>query len=165
MNPETKKAILSNCVIAKIIHLWPYHMLQSIFSAVALLLIILLIGDINKMVAISAMGASCFIVFAMPKAVSAQTRNVVGGHFTGLICGLIFYFFIPLPYWIEYPLAVGIAIFIMVSLDLEHPPAVGTALAVLRSEVDLQVFAIIILSIMILSQIRYYFRKYLKDLV
>ena len=113
---------------------------------------------------ISAMGATAFIVFAMPKAASAQTRNVIGGHLVGLASGAVFYF-TTLPYFIEYPLAVGLAILLMVALDFEHPPAAGTALAVVINEVSFDAFITIMLSAIILSQCRYYLRDYLKDLV
>jgi len=116
------------------------------------------------MVVISAMGATAFIVFAMPTAVSAQTRNVIGGHLVGLASGTIFYF-ATLPYFLEYPLAVGIAIFVMVALDVEHPPAAGTALAVVINEVSPDVFVTIMAGAVILSQCRYYMRHYLKDLI
>jgi CBS-domain-containing membrane protein len=110
------------------------------------------------------MGATTFIVFAMPKATSAKTRNVIGGHLVGLAAGTIFYF-TALPYFVEYPLAVGIAVFVMVALDVEHPPAAGTALAVVINEVSLDAFITIMLSAVILSQCRYYLRRRLKDLV
>lgn len=160
-----KKSVVSHDIRTKFIQLWPYYLLQSAIALPAFLVIVLLIGDPKKMASITAMGATCFIVFAMPKSDSAQTRNVIGGHFTCLLCGALFYFLIPAPYWLEYPLVVGVAIFFMVALDFEHPPAVGTALAVVTSEINLQVFAIIIFSAMVLSQIRYYSRKFLKDLV
>ncbi|RLB87065.1 MAG: HPP family protein, partial [Deltaproteobacteria bacterium] len=113
---------------------------------------------------ISAMGATSFIVFAMPKAVSARTRNVVGGHLVGLASGAVFYF-APLPYFVGYPLAVGLAVFLMVALDLEHPPAAGTALAVVVNEVSFDVFVAIVISAIVLSQLRYYLKNRLKDLV
>jgi len=116
------------------------------------------------MVVISAMGATAFIVFAMPNAVSAHSRNVIGGHLVGLILGMIF-FFIDIPYFFEFPLVVGIAIFVMAALDVEHPPAVGTALAVLINEVSIDVLFIIIATAVILSVCHYYLRHHLKDLV
>ena len=143
--------------------LWKYYLLQSLLAAAALFVLVLVLGR-DKMVVISAMGATAFIVFAMPTTVSAQTKNVIGGHLVGLVAGTIFYF-IALPYYIEYPLAVGIAIFIMVALDVEHPPAAGTALAVVINEVSLDAFVTIMLSAVILSQCRYYLRNHLKDLV
>ena len=143
--------------------LWKHYLWQSCLAAVALFIIVLILGK-DKMVVISAMGATAFIVFAMPTAASAQTRNVIGGHFVGLVTGTIFYF-VTLPYFIEYPLIVGLAIFIMVALDVEHPPAAGTALAVVINEVSPDVFFTIIASAIILSQCRYYLRQHLKDLI
>ena len=143
--------------------LWKYYILQSSLAACVLLILVLILGK-DKMVVISAMGATSFIVFAMPKSVSAQTKNIIGGHLVGLACGTIFYF-TPLPYLVEYPLAVGIAICIMVALDVEHPPAAGTALAVVINEVSPNVFVTIMVSALALSQCRYYLRHYLKDLV
>jgi CBS-domain-containing membrane protein len=143
--------------------LWKYYLLQCLLATIVLFILVLVLGK-YKLVVISSMGATTFIVFAMPKAVSAQTRNVVGGHLVGLAAGAVFYF-ATLPYFIEYPLAVGLAILLMVALDVEHPPAAGTALAVVINEVSLDAFITIMLSAVILSQCRYYLRGYLKDLV
>jgi CBS-domain-containing membrane protein len=83
----------------------------------------------------------------------------------GLAAGTIFYF-IPLPYFVEYPLAVVIALFVMVALDVEHPPAAGTALAVVIHEAyPPDVFVAIMAGAVILSQCRYYLRHHLKDLI
>jgi len=145
--------------------LWKYYLWQSFLAALALFIIVLVLGK-DKMVVISAMGATSFIVFAMPTAASAQTRNVIGGHLVGLASGTIFYFAtLPYSYFLEYPLAVGIAIFVMVALDVEHPPAAGTALAVVINEVSLDVFVTIMAGAVVLSQCRYYLRHHLKDLI
>jgi len=143
--------------------MWKYYLLQGFFAAIVLLVLAVVLGK-DKMVLISAMGATTFIVFAMPRTVSAKTKNIVGGHLVGLASGAIFYF-TALPYFVEYPLAVGLAFLLMVALDVEHPPAVGTALAVVINEVSLDAFITIMLSAVILSQCRYYLRGFLKDLV
>ena len=143
--------------------LWIYYIIQSLTATIAIFIIVSVLGK-ERVVVISAMGATSFIVFAMPKAVSARTRNVVGGHLVGLASGAIFYF-AALPYFVGYPLAVGIAVFLMVALDLEHPPAAGTALAVVVNEVSFDVFVAIVISAIVLSQCRYHLRNHLKDLV
>ena len=152
-----------NSIKNKFKKLWKYYILQSLLATVALFILVLILEK-QKIVLISAMGATSFIVFAMPTAVSAQTRNVIGGHLVGLLAGAVFYF-TELPYFLEYPLAVGLAICIMVALDVEHPPAAGTALAVVINEVSLDAFVTIMISVVVLSQCRYYLRHYLKDLV
>jgi len=154
---------LQTPIVEKFKKLWKYYLCQSFLAAFALFIIVLIL-DKDKMVVISAMGATAFIVFAMPTAASAQTRNVIGGHLVGLASGTIFYF-ATFPYFLEYPLAVGIAIFVMVALDVEHPPAAGTALAVVINEVSPNVFVTIMASAVVLSQCRYYLRHYLKDLI
>jgi CBS-domain-containing membrane protein len=143
--------------------LWKYYIWQSFLAAVALFIIVLAL-DKDKMVVISAMGATAFIVFAMPNAASANSKNVIGGHLVCLILGMIF-FFIDIPYYYQFPLVVGVAIFVMAALDVEHPPAVGTALAVLIHEVSTDVLFIIIAAAVILSVCHYYLRNHLKDLV
>jgi len=155
---------LNTTIIKKFKKLWIYYILQSLLAALALFVLVLVLGK-DKMVVTSAMGATCFIAFAMPKAVSAKTRNILGGHLVGLASGAIFYF-TNLPYYVEYPCTVGIAIFFMVALDVEHPPAAGTALAVVINELSpIDAFVIIMIGSLILSQCRYYLRHYLKDLV
>jgi CBS-domain-containing membrane protein len=143
--------------------LWKYYIWQSFLAAVAFY-VILLVLEKEKIVLISAMGATAFIVFAMPNAVSAQSKNVIGGHFVALILGMIF-FFVEIPYLYEFPLVVAFAIFIMATLDVEHPPAVGTALAVVINEVSPDVSFILIAIAVILSICHYYLRHHLKDLV
>ncbi|MHC4076114.1 MAG: HPP family protein, partial [Planctomycetota bacterium] len=115
-------------VKSKFKKLWKYYILQSLLATIVLFILVLVLGR-YKLVTISAMGATTFIVFAMPKAVTAKTRNVIGGHLVGLASGAIFCF-TTLPLFVEYPLAVGLAFLLMVALDVEHPPAVGTALAI-----------------------------------
>jgi len=154
---------LETTIRGKFKKLWKYYFLQSLLATTALFILVLALGK-DKIVVISAMGATSFILFAMPTTVSAQTKNVVGGHLVGLGSGAIFYF-TALPYFLEYPLAVGIAIFVMVALDVEHPPAAGTALAVVINEVSPGVFVTIMTSAVVLSQCRYYLRHYLKDLI
>jgi CBS-domain-containing membrane protein len=147
----------------KLKRLWKYYLLQSLLATLILFVLVFLLGK-EKIVLISAMGATTFILFAMPTTVSAKTRNVIGGHLIGLGSGAIFYF-LALPYFIEYPFAVGIAILLMVALDVEHPPAAGTALAVVINEVSREAFITVMLSTLVLSQCRYYLKNYLKDLI
>jgi CBS-domain-containing membrane protein len=118
---ELSNMELEAAIGTKFRKLWKHYFLQSVLATALFSILVVILGR-EKMVLISAMGATTFIVFAMPNAVSAKRRNVIGGHLIGLASGAIFYF-ITLPYFLGYPLAVGIAIFFMVALDVEHPPA------------------------------------------
>ncbi len=110
------------------------------------------------------MAATAFICFAMPKSISAKTINVIGGHLVALLCGTLFTF-IPLPYYAEFPLVVGLVIFLMVALDVEHAPAAGTALAVTIIEVSLTTAAVVLIGSVVLTQCRYHMKHILKDLI
>ena len=142
--------------------LWPYYIFQSLLASVVIFIIVLVFED--SFVIISSMGATAFICFALPKNVSAQTRHVIGGHLVGLCCGAIF-MLTGFPDCVEIPMAVGLAIFFMVALDVEHPPAAGTALAVAISQVTLPSAIAIMLSALLITQCRYVMRKFLKDLL
>ena len=69
--------------------LWPYYIFQSLLASAALCVIILILPK-DKMVVISTIGATSFIVFALPNTVSAKSRNVIGDHQVGLACGAVF---------------------------------------------------------------------------
>ncbi len=163
MAGDSADRVADTSIGAKFKKLWFYYIFQSFLAVIAIFILIFLLGY-ERVVLISAMGATAFIVFAMPQEVSAKTRNVVGGHLVGIVSAALFYF-LGLPLYISYPLAAGMAIFIMVALDVEHPPAVGTALAVVINGMTPDVFVTVMLSALVLSQIRYYLRRYLKDLV
>ena len=121
--------------------LWMYYILQSLMAAAVLCVLVRILGK-DRMVLISSMGATAFILF-----------------------GFLFYY-ADLPYILGYPLTLAVAIFFMVALDVEHPPAAGTALAVVINEVSFDVsFITVMLSAVLLSQCRYYLRNYLKDLL
>ena len=143
--------------------LWKYYIFQSLLAGIALFAIVLALGEKNAVMTAS-MGATAFICFALPKSVSAKTTNVIGGHLVGLVCGAVFTL-TAWPCYAEFSLAAGLAIFLMVALDVEHPPAVGTALAVIINEVTLGGAVTIILSAVVLTQCRYLMRNILKDLV
>ena len=150
-------------IISKFKKLWKHYILQSLLATIVLFILVLVLGK-DKMLVFGSIGATAFTAFAMPKSVSARTRNIIGGHLVALASGAIFYL-TPLPYYVEYPLAVGIALLLMAVLDTEHPPAAGTALAVVIHEVSLDTFIVIIISVIFISQCRYHLRNYLKDLV
>ncbi len=143
--------------------LWKHYIFQSFLAGLAMFIIVLVFGR-EKVVIIASMGATAFICFTMPSGVSAQTGHVIGGHLVGLVCGAIFTFTV-LPYYVEFPLAVTLAIFLMAALDVEHPPAAGTALAVTINEVTLAGAVAVVISVIVLTQCRYYMRNILKDLL
>lgn len=145
---------------------WKNYVFQSFFATLAIFIVLLFL-NIQHVVIIASIGATTFIIFAMPNYITAKPRNVIGGHLIGFISGSLCAL-IPnssfLSSIIIYSLAVGLSIFTMVVTDTEHPPASGTALSIAMTGFSLSTAIFVIASIIILSLIHYFFKPYLRDL-
>ncbi len=146
--------------------LWLNYIYQSLL-ATAVVFVILLLLNLEHVVVIASIGATAFIIFTMPRNVTAAPRRVIGGHIIGFICGSAFAF-IPhstiLTAVSVYSLAVGTSVFLMVALDAEHPPAGGTALGVAITGFSVSVMVAVLSSSIMLSLAHRFCKKYLKDL-
>jgi CBS-domain-containing membrane protein len=145
---------------------WKNYVMQSLLATFSVFIVLYFLSMQNAVV-IASIGATAFIVFAMPDSITAQPRNVIGGQLVGLLSGFLFSLLRQqaLIYsLIIYSLAVGMAIFTMVVIDMEHPPAAGTALGVAMTGISLEVFIAVIVSIILLSLIHNYFKPYIRDL-
>ena len=146
---------------------WRSYVLQSGLAALTVLVLILVLTT-QEAVLVASIGASAFIVFAMPNSIAARVRNVLGGQFFGLICGGLCYL---LPHSGSFSLAlvcalaVGLSMLVMVSTNTEHPPAAGTALALALEGATLEVLVTVMASAAILSLARLIAGKKLRDLV
>lgn len=78
-------------------------------------------------------GASCVLLFAAPAAPLSQPVNVVGGHVTATLTGLVLRQALP-PTWWGVAIAVGCAIALMVALRVTHPPAGADPLVVFAAD-------------------------------
>jgi len=146
--------------------LWLNYIYQSLLATIVIFIILLLL-NLEHVVVIASIGATAFIVFTMPRNITAAPRRVIGGHIVGFICGSAFAF-IPHPTALTaiiiYSLAVGTTVFLMVALDVEHPPAGGTALGVAITGFSTSVMVAVLTSSIVLSLAHRFFKKYLKDL-
>ena len=147
--------------------LWTNYLFQSILCTLCVLAVLWVLGE-GQYVIIAAVGASSFIVFAMPKSVTAQPKSIIGGYLIGLGIGSLSWL-IPQPSFayqiIVYAAVVGLTMFAMVTTDTEHPPACGTALGVAISGWSLSVTLTILVSAIILATAHVLLARFLKDLV
>jgi CBS-domain-containing membrane protein len=146
---------------------WKNYIFQSVIATISIFFVLVVLKFSNAIV-IASIGATVFIIFAMPGSISARPRSVIGGHLIGLIVGSLI-FIIPFStFYTEMLLlaaSVGLAMFIMVVTDCEHPPACGTALGVAMLGFSLKVALTIIISSIILSIIHTVCKKIILDLV
>ena len=76
-------------------------------------------------------GSSMVLLFGFPENPFAQPKNVFFGHLVTALVGAFFVNFIPLPIYISIAGAVGIGIFLMIILDVVHPPAGGNPIMII----------------------------------
>jgi len=150
---------------------------QCGLATVACLVIMLSLDlMIRHVVIMASLGATTFIVFAMPQGRTAQGRSLAVGYLLGGAVGCLLSLLVgPLARLVGCPediprvvlgaLAVGLCTFGMVLLDAEHPPAAGFALGlVLRpwAWIDL---GFVSLSVLLLILTRLALRRRLVDLL
>jgi len=146
---------------------WQYYLLQSILAAATIFCVLVYLQS-QEIVIVASIGASTFIVFAMPRSIPAKPRNLVGGQLSCILIGVLFHLLLPIvgvapSLWAS--IAVGVAIFCMVVLDFEHPPATATTLCIAIDGIDLKVALAFAGSIIFLSLTHKLFGKHLHDLV
>ena len=85
---------------------------------------------------LASFGSSMVLLYGYPESPFAQPKNVFFGHLTTAITGLFFLNFVPLPIYINIPLAVGFGVGLMILLNVTHPPAGGNPIIVIIGSVS-----------------------------
>lgn len=150
---------------------WKNYVLQSLLATVSVFCVLIFLEQGEKVI-VASLGATAFVVFALPNNISAQPRNVIGGHIVGMVCGFAGYWLLghlpnPDQFIAEagiHAFAVGLAMFVMVLIDTEHPPAAGTALGVAFGGLDFRLVASVLFFSVVFSVIHRFAKKYLRDL-
>jgi CBS-domain-containing membrane protein len=153
------------------------YITQSLLATVALAIILYFVKVLTHAAIVASLGASTFIVFAMPHWVTARPRRLIGGHVVGILSGTICYYaFLTGPIgrlvinWEfatlgVYALAVGLSLFLMALTNTEHPPAAGTALGIVVQPWSYQIVIFVLVSVISLAIIRRLLSRYLRDLI
>ena len=150
---------------------WKNYVFQSLLATMSLFCVLIFLEQGEKVI-VASLGATAFVVFALPNNLTAQPRNVIGGHIVGLVCGFAGYWLLnrlPNPdYFIAeagvHAITVGLAIFIMVAFDTEHPPAAATALGAAIGGPDERLIISVLFFSIVFTIIRLLARKHLRDL-
>ena len=86
---------------------------------------------------IASFGSTMVLLYGYPESPFAQPKNIFFGHLVTSITGLFVLYFIPLPLYINLPLAVGAGVAFMILLKITHPPAGGNPIIVIIGSVSL----------------------------
>ena len=150
---------------------------QCLAATIAIFVILSLLNVVTQTVLIASLGASSFISFTMPHVSSAQPRYLIGGYLVGTVCGVSVSLLAPflLSDWMIGilpnanialgALATGLAMFIMVITDTEHPPAAALALGFVLNEWDLLAVGVVIGGIFGIVIIKELFKAKMIDLL
>jgi len=155
----------------------PRYTLQCLL-AMAIIFIVMLFDDaVLSMTIVASLGASTFIAIAMPHTNSASPRYLVGGYIVGASCGVLMNFIYSYlvsmniqilghsPHILSCAIAVGLAMFLMVITNSEHPPAAALSMGLVSQPNALVTAFIAVSSIIIISVIKTLLKKWLKNLL
>lgn len=145
------------------------YILQSLMAFSVIFIMTLFIDIVVETTVMASLGATVFIVFTMPHTTRSKVRYIVGGYTIGFIVGFL------CPKLLmtdsvyinsfEVALAVGIAIFLMVITNTEHPPAAAAAMGVAVDGIDLQTAVAFFICILFVLGVKFVMRKWLINLI
>jgi CBS-domain-containing membrane protein len=111
--------------------------LAGIFSAFTIgVLTILTYKSTFGLFIAGSFGSSMVLLFGFPESPFAQPKNIFFGHLVTALVGVVFVTLVPLPLYINISLAVGVGIFLMILLNIVHPPAGGNPIMVIIGSVS-----------------------------
>ena len=87
---------------------------------------------------IASFGSTMVLLYGYPESPFAQPKNIFFGHFLTSAVGIIILNLFPLPIFIAIPLAVGLAVSLMILLNVTHPPAGGNPIIVIIGSVSFE---------------------------
>ncbi len=85
---------------------------------------------------LASFGSTMVLLYGYPESPFAQPRNIILGHFLTSLIGIIFLNFVPLPIFLNIPLAVAFGVMFMILLKVTHPPAGGNPIIVIIGSVS-----------------------------
>ena len=111
--------------------------LAGIFSIITIgVLTILTYKTSYGVFLIASFGSTMVLLYGYPESPFAQPKNIILGHFLTALIGIIFLNFVPLPIFLNIPLAVGFGVMFMILFKVTHPPAGGNPIIVIIGSVS-----------------------------
>lgn len=153
------------------------YVLQCGLAACVVFVVLFVLDAVSQTTIIASLGASSFIAFAMPRSQISRPRFLIGGYLVGTIVGCACSYLPSVPLLTQLPLAsawlnqvsaaisVGLAIFLMVVINVEHPPAAGLALGFVLNEWNFWTVIVVVSGIALLSILKTVLKPVLMDLL
>ena len=155
---------------------WRQYLFQCLFVTATIAIVLVLLDSFYQTVLIAALGASSVVAFSAPSLRASRPRCLVGGYVVGIVVGA------GLSLLAERlggataldarsarillgALAVGLAMFVMVITDTEHPPGAAIALGFVLNEWDMMTVIVVLAGIAAISAVKETVRSRLIDLL
>ena len=87
---------------------------------------------------VASFGSTMVLLYGYPESPFAKPKNIFFGHFLTSLVGVVFVNFVPLPIFLNIPLAVGFGVGLMILLKVTHPPAGGNPIIVIMGSVSFE---------------------------
>ena len=145
-------------------------------AACVMLSALIILDSVQQTALIASLGASSFIAFAMPHVRSSRPRYLLGSYAIGtivgcslsLVAGAVGLTGVMELHSLEIlcaAVATGIAIFVMVVTDTEHPPAAALALGYVLNDWNLETMIVVFGGILIIVTVKQLSKPMLIDLL
>lgn len=145
------------------------YVLQSLMALGVVFVMSLFIDVVLQTTIIASVGATVFIVFTMPHTLRSSGRYTIGGYTIGIAVGSIMFYLMDTDSILTKNLviaaAVGLAIFLMVITNTEHPPAAALAMGIVVEGIDIQTILAIYSCMIIILIFKRILKKWLINLV
>ena len=150
------------------------YLAQCALATVCIMLVLTLLDMIAHAAIIASLGATTFVIFALPRSAQSRPRVVLGGYLIGVLLGAACHGlarstpaaigterFVTIAYASA---SVGLSIFLMTATNTEHPPAAGIALGLVLEPWSFRTVAIILAGVSALVLMKRILRSSLADL-
>jgi len=156
---------------------------QPLICMLLVLCSFVLLGGLTQVnvfgvIGFASIGSSSFIAFISPFSKAAQNKRMIGGYVVSAVVGLLFTYLaitlfggldglddlFPYAHDLYAALAMGLAMLIMVLLNVDHPPAVGFTLALIAKGWTVKPLMAIIFMLLVTTLLKNLLKPFLVDL-
>ena len=159
-------------------YVWQLSMAGVFIFCVLLLFKNMALKDDLWALGLSSLASSTFIIFAMPKAEAAQDHRVISAYFTNMAVGGLTHFcliyllghdamFLGHGFYVfsfVAALAVSLSLFLMVILNIKHPPALGICIILIINMHRYDIMAVIAFSALVLALLHFSLKRWMRTL-
>ena len=153
------------------------YIAQCIAATIFIFFVLVVLDVLTQTVLIASLGATAFISFTMPHIESSKPRYLIGGYAFGILVGVAVSVLVG---WLQIEhgagmerlivvsgaaVATGLAMFLMVVTDTEHPPAAAVALGFVLNSWDLRAIVVVLIGVTCISMLKETYKHRMMNLL